>query len=741
MKSANSFKLLLVMWLLLIIGAGLQLNETRWQSSILSFLPASDSDSKQKHLHNNPVNQQVRLLLQGGDADDYSEFARQLWQADIGVAWLKPTEQAEKVRDLYAKYSGLIVTDTQLSQLANEEYESLINHAWKELSSPAPIVISHLEFDPLLLTESYVKNQVNPFVGYTQYGFEVSQNPPIWLLFGSLEESSFDREAAELLTHHVRKLEHDIQASNPDFEVATSGIAFHTAAAASQAEWEVNLFGGLSLFVITVLIWLVLGRFKPLLATVGVLFLAASSGLAVVIICFADVHLIALVFATTLIGIAVDYAIHGVLAVSYGKDAFKRMIPHLRLGVATTLLAYIALWILPFELLKQVAVFIGSGLIVAYLSVRTGMQNMLGQVQFNPHPYVQKIGFMMTDTWGLLSRRQAAVIIGVMGVGAVIMLPQLHFSDQVVGLTQSPAELMEQEQNVHQWMGATEGIQTLWVVQEDTSTENLLRKQEALRTALATDPAVKYWQMLADSVPSLHRQNLVLDLQDRLWQSPEGQAYLAELGLAAVSQDRERFDLAEVPAWQRDLLLLESAGLWVSFTHIQARKDFEPNAIELAVGMDWYKPIESAEAALGDLRHQLYLWITVALVAAFGILYWKRGGLIAATGVVYLFFIMVAALKLSQLLGYPLNIFHLVAIVLVLSLAIDYLVFFSSPLAAGYVQIAVALSALTSLLAFGMLAFSATPAIASFGHTVLFGILIAALLAPLFSRLRKSCEG
>jgi predicted exporter len=49
----------------------------------------------------------------------------------------------------------------------------------------------------------------------------------------------------------------------------------------------------------------------------------------------------------------------------------------------------------------------------------------------------------------------------------------------------------------------------------------------------------------------------------------------------------------------------------------------------------------------------------------------------------------------------------------------------------GTTFIAVALSAATTILSFGLLAFSGTPALARFGGTLLAGVAAAVLLSPL----------
>ena len=70
--------------------------------------------------------------------------------------------------------------------------------------------------------------------------------------------------------------------------------------------------------------------------------------------------------------------------------------------------------------------------------------------------------------------------------------------------------------------------------------------------------------------------------------------------------------------------------------------------------------------------------------------------------------------------------------ILVLGIGIDYTLFFAEQKGPSHATLlAITLSAITTLLSFGLLALSETPAIRTFGLTVLTGIATAWLLAPL----------
>jgi predicted exporter len=83
-------------------------------------------------------------------------------------------------------------------------------------------------------------------------------------------------------------------------------------------------------------------------------------------------------------------------------------------------------------------------------------------------------------------------------------------------------------------------------------------------------------------------------------------------------------------------------------------------------------------------------------------------------------------------LGEVLNLFTLVGFILVLGIGVDYTLFYrEAGRAKPSTMLALFLSMSSTVLAFGLLSFSSILAIHSFGITVLIGILIAFLLAPM----------
>ena len=91
-----------------------------------------------------------------------------------------------------------------------------------------------------------------------------------------------------------------------------------------------------------------------------------------------------------------------------------------------------------------------------------------------------------------------------------------------------------------------------------------------------------------------------------------------------------------------------------------------------------------------------------------------------------------SGLAVLSLSGHAVNLFSLLALVLVLGIGVNYTLFFSNPRGTPLTSLlAITLAMLTTLLTLGMLVFSATQAISSFGIVLICGIFTAFLLSPM----------
>jgi predicted exporter len=115
------------------------------------------------------------------------------------------------------------------------------------------------------------------------------------------------------------------------------------------------------------------------------------------------------------------------------------------------------------------------------------------------------------------------------------------------------------------------------------------------------------------------------------------------------------------------------------------------------------------------------------------LLIWRYGFRGAAAVIAPPLLAVLLAPALRAWFGGSFTFFDGMALVLVLSIGVDYSIFLAetSPQRQRVTMLAVTMAAATTLLSFGLLALSSVQAVHAFGSTMLIGILLAFLLSPL----------
>jgi len=181
----------------------------------------------------------------------------------------------------------------------------------------------------------------------------------------------------------------------------------------------------------------------------------------------------------------------------------------------------------------------------------------------------------------------------------------------------------------------------------------------------------------------------------------------------------------------------ENFALWLD---VSGDKLNEDNLLWLTQQSDMriFDKAAQVSTSLTTYRQNLFYLLAAAFVLVFLVLLVRYGIKQGVMGLLPIALSSMISLSLSQNFLGQLNIFNLLALLLVLALAIDYVIFYQEHGLTPRTCLAIMLSAISSALVFGMLAFSSTPAVRSFGLTVMFGIIAIFILAPLSSRHRQS---
>lgn len=803
----TSTKWRFAIWLCLMLAASLwtlQLwqNGAKVQSDILAMLPHLQQDAltaRALEQVESTLADQVYLALIAKDEPQAIAAATLLMEqlktqntafTDIRSADL---QLGEALGQFYFPYRFKLLTPEQTEALSHNGLEHLIASATQQLYNAFSYANSQLlTQDPLLLfpdnllalapNSKLSANQgiliAHPQSVDTKQGVNSSEDVAA-IMMAKGTESAFNPNAQLRQQAALAQALNAVSAQYPSIQVLQAGALFHAIEATNTAKSEISVLGLASLLGVVLLVWLAFRSVMPLLlamVTIGSgLLLAVTFTLSV----FGELHLLTLVFGTSLIGIAIDYSFHFYCErlsdhQRSAQATVAYIFPTVSLAFITSALAYVGIGLAPFPGMQQVAIFCASGLLGAYLTLVLAYPLLAGsKLPSGERPltlaeaYLARLtGFSnkLISPWGL--SLFALVLAGVCLLG----ISKLNVDDDIRHLQQSPASVTEPEDKLRKLLSG--GTDNQFLLVRAPSEEALLQRLEALSPQL--DAAIKQQELgnyvsLSRYLPSKQKQDAAYQLQGKIYQSqlttvlssiglddglaPElSAAYLAAKDSYITPTDFFELGLGKqlAPLWLAPQGLAplghstesalspdnanlgnESHGAIVllggieDISALKARFAEDPQ-------VQLIDKVADISTVMGHYRLLTLKLLGLALVIAlllfslsFGV---KRATLVVAVPALA----ALLTLAILGLVGSPLSLFHALALILVFGIGIDYSLFFASAAQHGKaVMMAVFMSACSTLLAFGLLAFSQTQAIHYFGLTLSLGIGFTFVLSPL----------
>jgi len=612
-------------------------------------------------------------------------------------------------------------------QKLSDSYFSLLNQ-WAD-----PIISHSLEVDPTLSLAAFLKERL---ITSGNWKFQNQQlmlqaNDTNYIpIFVTIKQSfSNIRDSVEIYKElQSIKIQYRLESENS--EILMAGMLLHSASASMQAQSEISRFGLFSLVSVIIIVVLAFRAFTPLLACLAVIGSALVSGLLALTLIFDAIHLLAFVFAVSILGIAVDYGFHILVLRQYTQSSStairKKVFLPLTIALMSTLAGYCLFFTTPVTLLHQVVVFVGFGLIGAYLSALL----LLPSINFSSKGTLFSININRHFAFAFI-----ALLLFITGI------PMLNFDDNVSNLNTQSSILVHEEQKVSQLTG--ENIYPHLVLVSGNNQQILLENTRELTQQLrATDGQIK---SISDWQLPLKQQQQNFDLFKAGWQSGQYQ-YLEEYidsgnVLKQLNQIRQ---LTQLPGFIAENLGLSITQLndkyWTALLLAQPLSEQQQVAVKLFESAEYVNLPQALSEQLGHVRDNLFAIILPAVLIILLILSFYFGFISALLMIFVPVLSAGLALEITQFYQSSLNIFNVLACLLIITLAIDYVVFFRSHGTDKLISHTISLSALSSALTFGVMFFSQTPAVSSFGITLLIGITIAWFLShatPLTNHLKK----
>ncbi len=750
--------------------------QTPRHSDLTFFLPQKPNVVDQillQQMQEGPVSRFILIALSGQTAEIRAQGSRRLIEALQNDPLLLRVSNGEdpKLLDQIEKriypYRFHLADPSGENPFSPTTLHKALSERWEELYSPlAPLSQRWLGGDPQGLWSHFLRQMLGHQGPHRKGGIWVSEDHQRSLILAETHASGFDLESQQKAQQRILEAFKGLQFSAP-LEITLGGpgaISVETNRRITQEATRLTLINSVLVMGLLLLVyrsWRFLGLGLLPLVT-GLL-----TGGMVTALVFGQLHGITLGFGSTLLGVAADYPNHLFSHLERDeppKNTMKRLWPTLRLGVLTNVAGFGAMLFSGFTGLSQLAVFAGSGLLAAALTTRFILPHWIHvppKLSFLPQG--QRPSLPMANRYKKrLSSLPWWIVITLLGTFS--LNHGVMFNDDIGALNPVPPEDLKVDATLQKDFRSPELGKLLLVTAADQ--ETLLRTAEDLEsplTELKRLGIIDQYDLLSQILPSHRKQ---AERLSRIPPKAELMAHVkkAEVGLPFRKGLFDPFINEALDAHQLGFLGPEvwadtpmASKIATTMIHLEDRWALVIPLHGVTDDASLQRRIDALQldhVQFLDLRARTTDWmmqyrlealrlLSLGLLAITIMLSFGLGSIKTALKV--LMPVITAGLATAIMMAWwfrGLNFYHLVSLLLVMGLSLDQALFFNRPSrdTEEYrrTRLSLIVCSLSSILAFGTLAFAKVAILDSIGLTVALGAFLAVTFAALMTDERPS---
>ncbi len=755
MTGSERPRLAVAIWIAVLALSAWQLARTRVIADLGAFLPPSATPTQQLLLEQmrSGVASRILLIAIGGAPEERVAAASVSLAAGLRASGLFAAvqnggdEALRADREAFMNYRYVLSPAVAPERFSAPALRKALESALGELATqPGSAMRAVLPRDPTGELRRIVE-RLPAAAPAKREGVWFSADGTRALLVAETIAGGFDAVAQE-------KAIKTIQESVANLRVEISGPGAFAAASRVAIEREAWLLSVVSGTLILLLMLRIYRRPR----IVALCFVPVASGIAIgtatVSLAFGNVHAITLGFGATLIGEAVDYPSYACLNAAPGETlrrALERIWPTLRLAVLTTVLGGLTMLLSSFAGLAQLGLLTMSGVLAAGIVTREVVPVLAGPLPVTTRPHLVSLSLEKL----ILGLRRFTPLLWILALGAAALLyvqREKLWEDDLQAMNPVPEHLKVADRELRRELGAPD-VRHLLVLR-GKNREMALERAEALEgklDELVRRGAIRGYDLATRYVPSLAAQQrrlaalpepstLRVSLENALQGLPF-QRGVFEPFLREVEESRKRGPLDDhllrgtVLGLKFQSLVSQSGNDWTVLVPLYGVADSKALASEVEL-LDL--KAESERLLAGYRAEALRLSAlgmgAIVLVLALGLR--RTRAVLQVVLPVALALVLSAAVL--QLAGQRLTVFHLIAMLLVMGIGLNYSLFFDRPeddaTARRRTLFALLVTCATTVLAFGTLAWSSNPVLHAIGFTVTAGALLAFCASAVLAR-------
>jgi predicted exporter len=742
-------------------------------SNLSLFLPPGKTDIERfmlSELHQGAAARLLLLAIEGGTEKQRVDYSRQLTER------LRRNPQFQRVENgafsfgmdepplFHFRY--LLSPEINNSHFSVENLKLSLQERLQELNNPIYSPFRNfLPADPTGVYQGLLSHWSDQSSSVTTQGVWSSQDGKRMLMLVETQAGSMELNRQQQAVEAINNTFHSINSSEELKLIISGPGAFGVESRElirNETQW-LSLFASIAIML---LLFTAYRSWRHLVVVVIPLSSALLLGVLAVDLFFDEIHGLTLAFGVTLLGVTIDYPIHMFSHLRMGESPIRTMQGiwrTLRLGVVTTCIGYLTLVTTQLTGLRQLGVFTVVGLLAASLTslyiLPILMRQQKSQQQLGLLKYLLQLRLRHR------SLRLFMVILPLLPLLPFVLSTGPVWQDDLATLSPLSRQSINLDREIRGQLNVAETNQLIILRAGDL--ESILQAAERLQPLLqklVERGVLGGYQNAARYLPSRRtqqqRQSLLptaKQMQTRMAQALGGlpfredafKPFLAELEVSRQLSPLTLSDMAGTPQGAYlDELLKKVDDSWLLLIPLSQVNDKTAVTSALAGGVKSASYVslrdETSRLVIG-LRQEIsyrVAWGLILMLIALTL------GLRSPKQAILVLFPVLLALStclgLLHLLGESLTLFHIIALMLVLGIGMDYSLFFNRREVSGWERYhtlqALFICALSTAIVFSLLGFSSIPVLHAIGQTVTLGV-VASFVLTLLLRGDESVPG
>ncbi len=687
-----------------------------------------------------------------------------------------------------------LLSPKQQKSLKEKEQETLIQEAQRKLfRMDANLQLLPFNEDPLSTFSQYVEHLLNSDLNTNTeiQAIKIGEKNSFFQAISfKISGGSLKIENQKFLVENLNIIENELLKK---FNSSTlrSGVFFFAADAAKKSESDIKLISTISTIGVIALLLLVFRSFAILLIPVLSILIGVLFAVGVNHYIYGSIHILTIVFGSSLIGIIIDYSLHYFYhqkttpQKSRNQENREKLFRAMLLSLITSLVGYSALSFSSLDALKKVALFSCCGIFSAWLSVITmGSLSRIKDIHIYDSVFTSLLALINSLLNSISKRLSFSLWLIIVALGSIaVYLFGLPTSDNP-RLFFNPSEaLLSQEAEANKLNSDFEPGR--YIIINGNSVEQVYDRYELLQKEISVlqlnkgnnNSLFSAMQLL----PPPSQQKINYDLQSKIY-SKNGIAENLFIQLGLSNQEareqteklNQQYRQEQGRTFSPKVLFNPDSDLppiWIENNDRAGERQFTgfvlikkgsnstlleehlSNDGKQIEGITFINTLALSENALQEQRvsASMLLLLAYVFIALLMLLYYR------SPKALWVLLVPISAtlgtLIIFSLLSINITLFNIMGLFLVLGLGMDYVIFItemrnndsesssrdslSNFTKSNVTQNAILLSTITTLLSFGLLSVSSIPVAQAFGTTLLVGNTLNFLASLLFAQLNK----